>query len=267
MKARILRTVAVNEQRQEVEQTFPGCEALRERITAARAAGDESRLQELRVEYRNARMANQGQRSAVRTQVEPVISPSRASVVRTATSARSTQPSDLGLSLDGWLSVWGGAPASTRADGSGSPIWLITQAADVREWLAEVDPASIPLKADHVTGAVGSFRYFELTDYGLWCTAVVDKVFEGLVREAVDGRSVQGFSFGADLSRCRATGNHESGLDVYAGPVSIFEGSLCCEPADVRCTVEYIAGLPPRWQLEQQSIEDDRRLREAGIIR
>src|SRR5216683_1729213 len=66
-----------------------------------------------------------------------------------------------------------------------------------------------------------------------------------VMRAASDGRA-RGWSFGADLSRCRPTGwADDNGMPVYVGPIAIVEGSLCPDPADLRCTIERVAGQVP----------------------
>jgi len=86
-----------------------------------------------------------------------------------------------------------------------------------------------------------------LSSYGLLATASIERCPAGdvVLDAASDGA---GLSFAADISRCYKTHRVRNGLPVYAGgPIKILEGSVTPEPADERCVVTLVRGVPPPW--------------------
>src|SRR5439155_15292099 len=197
-----LHLTAMNGAREEIapDHDFPGRNALRLRITAAAESGDLVLLRSLQHEHRSRRLAALGGRT-----VHMPDGPSRRSgapmaraVFRTPTSAESTAPSPKLRELVGWLCTWGEGLAR---DDRGEVIWLNVQPADLREWLNEVVPHLVPVRADHASAPVGRWHRFALSRYGLLATASIERSSVGdLLLDAADNGC--GLSFAADISRC-----------------------------------------------------------------
>jgi phage head maturation protease len=240
---------------EEIRADFDGSESLRSKITAAREAGDSDLLRDLQREHRDRRMAAAGLTVRAATSSTMVELPKTPSVVRTATSATSDQPTDRDQEIIGYLLAWGPAITSTSRDGSGQAIIQDVQPEDVAEWLAEVDAATVPLTGDHVTKAAGRFHRFAIDDYGLQTVAIADRTPAGdeLLAACDDGRAL-GLSFAADVSRCRQVGTRQ-GLPLFVGPIAITEGGPSPEPSDPRATIEQVSGHRPMWRAAQDAVE------------
>ena len=268
MKQRIRLEVADRGEEVNADADFPGRAALRERILAAHASGDLGLLRSLQAQHRDMRLAYtapSSTRTVPLTYRMPVLA-AVPTVVRAATSATSTLPSDPEREIGGWLVRWGPVPTSNDA---GQSIALDVQARDLAAWLAEVDPAAVEVKGDHTVGPIGSFRKFELLADGLWAVAVIERTPAGdiAIASADDGRAA-GWSFGADISKCRQTGEVRDGLEVYAGgPVFVVEGSLCPSVADARCVVSLVAGRVPTWRAQAVLAGEQRPVRRQHVRR
>jgi hypothetical protein len=245
---------------------FPGAEAIRSRITAARERGDDALVASLQVEHRRARMRAAGQSVTNGTRVPLVVTSGH--VTRGVTWVQSNRPRNPMREIHGHIVGWGPMVTSTGA-AEMPQVVVDIRAHDVREFVARCDPAAIPIRADHESEPVGAWWRFELDEVGLWSIGILDdSPAADEVLQACDDGAAGGLSFFGDLSHFTDTGQVRDGLRVFSGgPLEILEAGPAVNPSDDRCLIESVAGHVPLWRRRAAAVERDGLMRAMGIRR
>jgi len=235
-------------ERGEIPSNRDGLGEMRQAILNADASGNLQLLTQLQTEYRQRvramREAAQG-RSLVPSRAAAAVPP----VLRAPERE-----------IAGVLLNFGPQPTAME---DGSMVMLDVTPESVRGWLANTEPADVPLVVHHETEPCGAFASFIRCDDRIEAVAVADDTPAGeLMLRGCDDGTLPGFSFAAKIVRSHPTGQVVRDLPlVIADEITIFEAGPSIEPSDPEALITLVRGRQPRWQQAQAAVEAAEQLR------
>ena len=242
--------------RDELISNRDGFGELRQAILNADASGNLQLLTQLQTDYRRriraVREAAQGRATSspkLLSALASFPSPVAPKVLRTPERE-----------LAGVLLNLGPQPTAME---SGEAVMLDVTPESVRGWLANTEPADVPLVVHHETEPCGHFVMFIRCDGRIETVAVADDTPAGaLMLRGCDDGTLPGFSIGAKIIRSHPTGQVVRGLPlIVADEITIFEAGPSIEPSDSDALITLVRGRQPRWQQAQAAVEAAEALR------